>query len=168
MPPGRKPADRRQRRNADGLGVVEAAPVVVPPAPAGLLKTTRARWDELWGSPMAAALQLAADRSAIERLFVLYDELERATRMYRKARMVKGSMGQPVLNPAAKLMTQLGAEVRQLEDRFGLTPKARVNMGAPAAESQFGSLDDLVRAAADDDAGDPRLTVVPGGKATTA
>jgi hypothetical protein len=43
---------------------------------------------------------------------------------------LKGSQGQPRLNPAAKYVLELEGSVRALEDRFGLTPKAGCSWGS--------------------------------------
>ncbi len=159
MPPARKPAERRQGRHATDLGVVTALPLKSPVAPARLLKSTRSQWESFWVSPMASAVNVASDRPALDRLFTLYDERERAYRGYRKQRVVVGSMGQPVLNPLGKLLQTYDAEIRQLEDRFGMSPKARLNLGATVA-STARSLDDLNRRLEHDDEDDPRVIVV--------
>jgi hypothetical protein len=61
----------------------------------------RAWWETVWSSPMAA-VYLEADVPALTRLAALVDQT------------AKGDVGANVL-----------AEIRQLEDRFGLTPLAR-------------------------------------------
>jgi len=143
MPRGRppKPEDRRQRTHE--REVLPAVPetespaadvaqedneLAIPEAPQGLLKQTRAQWVELWSSQLAQTIA-ATDMPALERLFTLYDERHRAMRDFRKARLVRGSTGQPVLNPMGKLVKDLDGEIRQLEDRFGLSPQARLRLG---------------------------------------
>jgi hypothetical protein len=68
-----------------------------------LLPSTREWWATVWSSPMAV-VYLEADVPALARLAVLVDRLERG----------EGGGG-------ARLL----AEVRSLEDRFGLSPLAR-------------------------------------------
>lgn len=43
--------------------------------------------------------------------------------------MVRGSQGQLVANPLSRVLLGYDAEIRQIEDRLGLSPKARVNLG---------------------------------------
>ena len=103
-----KPPEQRVRRNA-GQAAWRQLPAAEPfrtppPLPAkrpAWLKSTRSWWAVLWSSPMAAAY-LEADVDALVRLARLKDDEARGA-----------------LAPAA-----LGA-MQQLEDRFGLSPKAR-------------------------------------------
>ena len=161
--PPPKPTERRQRRNiGPRLGLVSSAPATAPPAPSGLLKATREAWDALWASPLAQFLDPVTDGPVLRRLWSLYDERERAYRGYRRARLVEGSQGQLVLNPLGRLMMQMDAEIRQLEDRIGLSPRARLQLGITLGEAAR-SLADLNRALEiddDDDDADPRLYAI--------
>jgi|SRR5690625_359614 len=152
--PTPKPADRRQRRNKPAtLRVVPAGRVgrEVPKAPAGMLKATRDEWSTFWGSELAQLVEPSTDLPALERLFQLYDEHRRSMRAARRERLVEGSMGQLVLNPLLKYAESLQKEIRALEDRFGLTPRARLALGIQFGEAAR-SLADLNRALdADDD-----------------
>jgi hypothetical protein len=69
--------------------------------PPGLSKQTQAWWRTLWASPMAG-LYIDADVPGLTRLARLLDQIERGD-----------------------MTAALWAEVRQLEDRFGLSPVAR-------------------------------------------
>jgi P27 family predicted phage terminase small subunit len=174
-----KPEDRRQRkrpRTKEVLPAViplalpdentaEALPAenTAPQPPAGLLKATRNRWLEFWRSELASVVT-PTDVPALERLYTLYDERERALRDFRKARMVRGSQGQMVLNPMGRLVKDLDSEIRALEDRFGLTPQARLRLGITFADNadSLDRLNEIARKNApsqattpDDD--DPRL-----------
>ena len=109
-------------------------------------------------SELAEVVELGTDQPAITRLFTLYDERERAFRGYKKRRLTLGYKGQPVLNPLGRMMLQLDEEIRQLEDRLGLTPRARLQLGITFSEAAK-SLDDLNRMFTGDggeDAEDPR------------
>lgn len=100
-----KPAELRRRRN------LRVGPIKLPAegskrrAPAlplrGLLASTRSWWKTIWASPMAA-MYVAADVPALIRLASLEDRASR------------GDASATVL-----------AEIRQLEDRFGLSPLGR-------------------------------------------
>jgi hypothetical protein len=116
---------------------------------------TREQWKSYWSSPLSQVAERGTDLPAIQRLFSLRDERERAYRGYRKRRLVLGSKGQKVLNPLGKQMMALDAEIRQLEDRFGLNPKSRAMLGITLGEAKR-SLEDLnreleVEIVADDD-----------------
>ena len=65
-----------------------------------------------------------------------------------------GSTGQPRANPLYKQVQEFQAEARQLEDRFGLSPKARLSLGITFAEaaSSLDALNErLAKRMADDD-----------------
>jgi hypothetical protein len=57
--------------------------------------------------------------------------------------VTEGSQGQLVLHPLTKYVAQLDGEIRQLEDRFGLNPKARIALGLELTKARR-SLDDLM------------------------
>jgi P27 family predicted phage terminase small subunit len=103
--------------------------VAIPKPPRCLLKKTLEAWERYWGSSLAQTIEPTTDVIALERLFCLHDERERAYRGYKKERLVLGSQDQRVLNPLGKMMTVLDTEIRQLEDRFGLTPRSRLQLG---------------------------------------
>lgn len=163
MPVPPKPSDRRQRRNTREVGAVVSLPSRSTPAPAtpsGLLAPVRAAWDAFWGSEQSS-LVMPADHPALLRLFSLLDERERCSRAARKSPLVEGSQGQPTLNPLLKHVGSLDTEIRQLEDRFGLTPLARLRLGVTFGDAHR-SLADLNRSLVDDleeVADDPRADI---------
>lgn len=125
MAPLPKPPEQRVRRNVGQaswrqLPAVRpfSVPPSLPPKKPAWLKSTRDWWRVLWASPMAAAY-LEADVDALVRLARLKDDEARGA-----------------LPPSA-----LGA-MQQLEDRFGLSPKARralqweIQQAAPAASNR--------------------------------
>jgi len=150
MPAHRKPEGTHQghRSHAPVAMLPSAAKAGPPEPPAGLLAATRAAWAGFWASPLAA-LVIEADHPALERLFELYDERARAWREYREHRVVEGSQGQPVANPLFRVAMALDVEVRALEDRYGLTPAARLKLGIRLGEAAR-SLEDLARDLDDD------------------
>ncbi len=134
-----------------------------PPAPSGLLKATREDWATFWTSALATLVTLA-DRPALRRLFTLYDERSRAYRGLREfGRLIDLEHGGK-LNPLASYLKACDAEIRMLEDRFGLSPISRLRLGVALGEAAK-SLDELNRSLdADDDpdepTADPRVRVV--------
>ena len=166
--PAPKPVARRQRRNKTPELVVQdgGGNALLPPASRYWLKQTRDAWADYWGSALAQIVEEDTDGPAIRRLFNLNDERERAYRGYRQDRLVIGSQGQRVINPLARVMSALDAEIRQLEDRLGLTPKARLQLGITYGEAAK-SLEALNSALGGDDGDDdetkeedPRLAAV--------
>ena len=165
--PAPKGQERRQRRNAAkalelvadvGVDAVEGRG---PEPPAGLLKVTRDRWVAYWGTPVATLVDAVSDLPALERLFWLYDDLERSRRSVREmGHMIEGSKGQTVMNPLLRHMQTEMAEIRQLEDRFGLSPRARLslNLTLGQAAQSLADLNAPFVDGGDDD--DPRLDVV--------
>ena len=165
-----KPGERRQRRNGRGGVGVELRPcrtlAEVPAPPRDWLKVTRLRWLDYWQSEVGRVVEAQTDAMTLVRLFSLYDERERAYRAYKRRRMVPGSQGQPVVNPIWKQAAVMDAEIRQLEDRFGITPQARLKLGIRLGEAMR-SLEDMNRelndGGEDEKHGDPRLAIVRAG-----
>lgn len=183
MPPAKKRADRRQRRNkTPELRVIPGAKdrlaelaKTYPGDGRSLLKSTRARWHAYLESDVALAVDAASDWPALERLFLMYDERERYRRELHKRPLVEGSMGQPVSHPFESAVASLDSRIKDLEDRFGLSPKARAQLGVEVGAAQR-SLDEMnariAREEPDDDDGldedDPRLDNVIDVKARTS
>lgn len=108
---------------------------MVPP-PAGLLKVTRERWGVFWESPLAAAV-LATDHVGLARWIRSVDEWERAMRAFRRRRIVDGSTGQPVLNPLAAYIVSREAAIREAEEKYGMTPLARLKLGIAVGQARL-------------------------------
>lgn len=137
--PTPKPDHRRQRRNSrPAVDVQSGGRGSVPEPKDAWLECTKEKWDRYWSSDVAMAIEQESDSAGVERLFDLYDERERAAAGYRAKRLVEGSQGQPVLNPLARMINKFDSEIRQLEDRFGMNPKARLQLGIQMTEAQKG------------------------------
>src|SRR5215813_13532327 len=105
-----------------------------PKPPAGLLKASRDRWNRFWESQAARAIDLDSDLPRLTRWIQDADEYDRTAKVVRDARLVKGSMGQPVLNPLVSYLIHLEGLMSKAEAEFGMTPKARqrLELGQPA------------------------------------
>lgn len=152
MPGPRAKSSGRQRRNE-----VKNHPVVVPTssdlvanppdAPKKWLKITKDAWADFWTQDVARAV-VKSDLPALRRLFELRDLEERLMRKAAEENYVTvGSTGQPVIHPALKQADALRAEIRNLEDRFGLTPASRAKLGIDHSKLRR-SLSDLAQEAA--------------------
>lgn len=164
MAPKKSPERRQGRGTADLVVLPGGVAVDVPPAPARLLKVTRDAWDSFWADPLLAPLVRPSDRVALVRLFRLYDERERAERAYTRERATEGSTGQMVVNPFARQVASIDTRIDKLEPRFGITPKARLDLGV-AMGAAHKSLEEMNRAFEDDDEDegdevDPRLAAI--------
>lgn len=142
----RKAEDRRvdnrsDRGNRPELRLIEGVPA--PDCPAGVLKSTRERWDRFWISEQSRLVG-GAMVDVIIRWALLWDEWERAHQAVKKSPMVDGSQGQPVAHPLISRMSSLETELRQLEDRLGLSPRSAVNLGLGLGQMRK-TLDDLNR-----------------------
>jgi P27 family predicted phage terminase small subunit len=139
----KKPAQLRQRSNTPDAGVLPRAPSGMVPSANGQWRAgTVERWHEFWCSPLAQQVE-ASDYGSLRRLWGLYDELDRLWEAVEDTgRVVMGSQKQPRPNPLFKQIEAFQAEARQLEDRFGLSPLARLRLGITFADAAA-SLDGL-------------------------
>jgi hypothetical protein len=137
MPPLPKPAAQRRRRNVvpgatklPAAGLRTRAPAL--PGGSGMLASTRTWWKTAWASPMAT-VWLDADVPALVRLAQLVDLTTREFAIVREgpreivrseAARVDGSVEVRVVFDSP-VTAALLAEMRQLEDRLGLSPLSR-------------------------------------------
>lgn len=146
----RKKAEDRRLRHGERprFGVIrvpraQSQLMPVPPAESGWLVRTREAWTTFWRDGIAKLTQ-AADAEPLRRLFCLYDARERTWRLFVKNPYVRGSKGQQVLNPMGTFSLTLDARIERLEQAFGITPKARLQLGITFGEAKK-SLEDLAR-----------------------
>lgn len=106
MAPLPKPPGTRERRNQEQAGWVVAtgAPVPEPPAEGETLTEAVAYWNDLWAE--LGGMFAKVDRHPIWRAACLHGDL------------VRGDLD-------AKAATAAASELRQLEDRLGISPRAR-------------------------------------------
>ncbi len=138
-----KPLDQREHRirpTVVDIGAYKKRDI--PKLKGRYLKITKEWWEDFWNSDLATAIDHKSDQSAVYRLATLIDERERVYKQAKKDRLVVGSQGQVVLNPLYSAMLKLDAEIRQLEDRIGMNPKARVSLGISIGQAKK-SLSDL-------------------------
>jgi P27 family predicted phage terminase small subunit len=156
--PKPKPLRQNSERRDIGLVSIEGKLAEAPPAPKGLLKSSVDTWVAFWRSPTARLVQADTDLPALIRLWSLYDEHERCYRASREDRLVLGSQGQYVLNPLYRQMVTLETEIRNLEDRFGLSPMARLKLGVTFGDAARSLADINANLEDDDDADGDQTT----------
>jgi hypothetical protein len=109
-------------------------------------------WTTYFMSPLSQAVTLPTDMPALRRLFLYYEDIEASQQKYLDSPVWSGSTGQDKISPFARHVAELEGAVRALEDRFGLSPKARMELGV--------TLGDAARSLAElyDDAPYPELS----------
>ena len=133
----KKPADRRHNRNTRDMGLVlvPSSSVQIPPADIRWRAEVVESWNDLWASPMAGSKVLQpSDAFALRRLFTYRHRLLEALDAVDQEPIVSGSMGQPTLSPWAQEVHRLEAALSKLEDKFGLSPMARMRLGVSFEE----------------------------------
>jgi Phage terminase, small subunit len=104
---------------------------------------TVAEWNGYWGSDVA---RLATDETVpvVRRLHDLRDERRLLFEGIRKsgARLTLGHKGQPRANPLYRVVLEIDAEIRMLEDRLGLSPLSKLQLGVVLGDAG-GALDAL-------------------------
>ena len=78
-----------------------------------------------------------ADTPVLQRLFGMRDAQARAMARWRKTPYIEGSQGRPVKNPAFDEGMVLERAIVALEDRIGLSPKARANLGIAIGQARL-------------------------------
>ena len=132
-----KPVDQREHRIKPKLVDIESYKKrEIPKLSGRFLKNTKIWWNNFWESDLATAIDIKSDLPVLERLASLMDERERIFKQAKKDRLVVGSQGQVVLNPLYSALLKIDAEIRNLEDRIGLNPKARVSLGIQIGQAK--------------------------------
>lgn len=131
-----KPPAKAQGHREHELVLLTMPPPSIPKAPRGLTPAVRRAWKAYWSHEVASAATEVA-LPAIKRLFDLYDQRERAMELVRTAMMVKGSVGQLRMNPAADYVLRLEPAILRLENELGLTPMGMARLGIAVGEARM-------------------------------
>lgn len=138
-------------------------PAIVPAPPPGLPADVAGEWAALWASPIAATIA-TTDLPALRRLYRLRSQHHQLLELAGEALLSLGSQGQVVLHPALKAAKELEPAICALEDRFGLSLRARQSLGI-----RMGALADVAKRhpdlvgtpQEDQPRADPRVAVAP-------
>lgn len=103
--------------------------MIIPKVPSALSEKSKEAWVRLWSSPLRRVLDPLLDVDTIEMLLRMRDERDTEFRMGKRQRVVMGSQGQPVINPALSHAMVLQKEIRAIEGSLGLNPSARLKLG---------------------------------------
>ena len=117
--------------------------MTAPRPPAGLLKPARDRWRKFWESQAASVVDLDSDLPRLVRWVHATDEYDRAAKVVKQARLVRGSTGQPSLNPLVAYLVHLDGVISRAEADFGMTPLARLKLKLSEPEEAQDEIDDI-------------------------
>lgn len=130
-----KPADKRQGRGPKHELIALDGRMQRPDPDPEWAPTVKDAWEAFWSSDVATAAN-PTTMPALNRLFTLYDQHERAIAATRQALVVEGSKGQMRVNPLADYALKVDTAIGKLEAEFGLTPTARARLGLSVAAAQ--------------------------------
>lgn len=141
---GGRPSTRKtvkQDERPQRAAVVVALPEVVEiPEPGPWRPEIVSAWEAFWSSDVAGAVDEAL-LPAVRRLFDLRSRQAASFALYDAEPYVDGSTGQPRINPAFDAAMKLETAITALEDRYGLTSKAKVNLGLAFGQAQLTAAD---------------------------
>lgn len=130
-----KPVDERAGHHA--LPAVVAAPgeLVAPDPPDRVPADLRDRWRGFWTSPVAQVLDPVSDLEPVTRLFELYGlDAQMHAALNRQIEWLKDADADAPFDPQfARIRLSVAAEIRQLEQTLGVTPRGRLVIGAAVA-----------------------------------
>lgn len=136
----RVPEDERAGHHAPpGLLPAPVGGYVVPTPPARVPETWRDRWAAVWSSPVAAVLDPDSDLAPMARLFELYGLDEQYGAAVKRqnealANLADGFDFEEVFDTRLlKARLSVAAEIRQVEQTLGITPRGRLVIGAAVA-----------------------------------
>ena len=101
------------------------------------------QWATAWTSELGSYWLISTDVVVLRRVFDLRDRLAGIDEtLDEEGPLSVGSMGQAVEHPLVRIANTLRTEIRNLEDRTGLSPMARLRLGVKVGEASR-SLDDM-------------------------
>ncbi len=119
----------------------------LPAPPEGLDPAAVDYWYGYLGSVVGrSVVNLDTDGPALRRWAACVSQRLKLQPQLDATPLVKGSMGQKVVNPINTLIVNLTREIERLEEHFGMTPLARMRLGiaiGEAADSLAGLTDTL-------------------------
>ena len=123
-----------------GLRINERTNYLEAEADSSWLKATRNEWSEFWSAPVSQGTD-ESDTGQLHRLFEMRDLRRRALARYRKQPYVNGSTKQPVTNPAFAEAMSLEKACVAVEDRYGLSVKAKASLSLTISEAMVTAAD---------------------------
>lgn len=142
--PNKKPNSVRGEHDR---GTVEISPEAHHPPtiydpPEGLSERVEQWWYKYVTSDLARTTVQESDLPALRRLATLYMLRDSLFEGGMDSLVVRGGNGQLTMDPRIKQMASVDSAIDRLEDRFGLSPRARVNLGIQIVSGRK-SLEDM-------------------------
>jgi P27 family predicted phage terminase small subunit len=170
MPAHKKSPEQLQRRNRPRAVDGELAELIGkrldPEPPEAISAELAAEWRALWAADLATEY-VESDVPALRRMFILRDRVEKFDdEALEDGAVVRGSTGQKTIHPLLKEADALRSQILALEDRFGLSPMARLklNISLGDAHASLDAMNKRIAASAggagNTERPDPRLTVI--------
>lgn len=138
-----KPVDERAGHRSTPALIESAGVLVAPALPEHLGKLPddlRARWAAVWTSPVAQVLDPVSDLEPMSRLFSLYRRGRQLDEAFERQLgwLESGDIDMPFDPQFARVLLAIAAEIRQLEQTLGVTPRGRLVIGAAVAAATKG------------------------------
>lgn len=133
-----KAVDERAGHHAPPALIEGAGGLVAPALPDRLAKLPAdlvARWEAVWTSPVAQVLDPVSDLEPMTRLFALYQRGRQLDDAFERQLgwLEAGDIDMPFDPQFARILLGFAAEIRQLEQTLGITPRGRLVIGAAVA-----------------------------------
>ena len=146
MPNIPKPNGQAERpsieKNTKVIDIDGYKDINIPKPPTKLLKVTKDFWNSFWKSDLANFIATDTDIDSLSRLVKIMDDRERAWRRVRSEGFSSiGSQGQEILHPLVRQINQWDKDILALQDRFGLNPKSRLQLGISLNNAKKTTLD---------------------------
>lgn len=153
----RKPPERRQNREtADVTDEVTGGPGAEdgpPPAPRHLSEEIERAWGVFWAMKPLSRKVGDADMRPLMRLFQLYEIYELSINAFMAEPWVTGERGKLVAHPGWSTANAAMRQILPLERGFGITPKARAELGITLGVSANPAAGEAAMDFTDDDDG---------------
>jgi hypothetical protein len=129
-----KPVDERSGHRTAPAVIEGATALVAPDLPAHIAsipRDLRARWEAVWTAPVAQVLDPVSDLEPMARLFELYAlDRKMAGAVNKQLEWLENYSEMPFDPQFARVRLAVAAEIRQLEQTLGITPRGRLVIGA--------------------------------------
>lgn len=131
-----KEEGRRQRARGQKNTALIAAyePSPIPEHPEHLSGLQVEAWEVFFTSELAGLIK-QTDLPVVRRLWTYYQQHEDLLVIFEQSKLVRGSTGQPRMNPAHDAILKLETAIHRLENELGLTPSARLRLGITFADA---------------------------------
>jgi P27 family predicted phage terminase small subunit len=136
----RKPPSTRQPAGTGTHDAPEPDAGIVrrPEPPRHLGDETKSAWDAFWATPQLAQRVGEADLDALRRLYQFYEIYLQSIDKFMAEPYVEGERGKLVTHPAWNVANAVSRQIMPLERQFGITPKARYELGITLTNTKGG------------------------------